>query len=523
MLPDGDFLSLQEGKKSKWLVEQNGTAKMKVAFDRAGAGDGKLHGTAIDITAVDGEDWHLGLSIPGLNIVKGEHYTLQFLARSDQPMVIAASVSMMHEPWQALGGSSTITTGSKPQIFSIPFDATESDDNARVLFSLGRQVGKLYMSSVTLKPGGRIGLLPEENAINLSVQTPATLGSPTNARRDDWYSFLQQTEENYYTGMMKYLKTDLGVKCPITGTIGFGPMGTLTQSKMDFVDAHAYWEHPSFPHKPWDPNDWTIQNQAMVDHPTQATLWGLGATRVAGKPFTVTEYQHPAPNDWEAECIPFIATYAGLQDWDGIFLFAYSHNFDYDKNKISGFFDIEGNPAKMPLMPLGARLFSSIRNVAPDANAIEITGEQLAQSVPRYSLDEAGFLRDVVGNDLKDRLNTPTAIRFPDSKDRRAPADPNRAGVDLHRSGHRAVYFRRCQCGGLHRVSPKVSCQSMLSQSNVRIESMSSPFATLIVVPATPGQHITEADRLLVTAVARVQNTGMQWDATPPVGRHTLG
>jgi len=95
--------------------------------------------------------------------------------------------------------------------------------------------------------------------------------------------------------MMNYLKTDIGVKCPITGTIGFGPMGTLSQSKMDFVDAHAYWEHPSFPHKAWDNKDWKIENQPMVDHPAHTTLWSLGATRVADKPFTVTEYQHPAP------------------------------------------------------------------------------------------------------------------------------------------------------------------------------------------------------------------------------------
>jgi len=517
MLSDGDFLSMQEGKKPLWLVEQKGTARMKVAFDRAGGGDGKLHGVVLDITAVDGADWHLQIDMPGLQISKGEHYTLQFLARSEQPMVVGASVAMAHEPWESMGGSATITTSSKPQMFSVPFDATLSDDNARVLFSLGRQTGKLYLSSVTLRPGGRTGLLPEENAINLSVQTPVTLGSPTPARRDDWYAFLQQTEENYFVGMMNYLKKDLGVKCPITGTIGFGPMGTLTQSKMDFVDAHAYWEHPTFPHREWDPADWTMQNLAMVDHPSQATLWALGATRVAGKPFTVTEYQHPAPNDWAAECIPFIATYAALQDWDGVFLFAYSHNYEYDKNRITSFFDIEGNPTKMPLMPIGARLLDSIRPIAPDANAIDVTGDQLAQSIPRYAVDQAGFLRDVVGTDMKDRLNTPTAIRFQDSRDKRAAADPNRATWTSSGAGTGRFIFGD-PTAAVFIGFAKGDMPVELAQSNVRIESMSSPFATIVVVPAVPGQHLADSNRLLITAVARAQNTGMQWDA----GRHTI-
>ncbi len=53
----------------------------------------------------------------------------------------------------------------------------------------------------------------------------------------------------------------------------------------------------------------------------------------------------------------------------------------------------------------------------------------------------------------------------------------------------------------------------------MRIESLDTPFATLIVTPATPGQKMSSADRLLMTAVARCQNTGMGWTAD----RHSVG
>jgi hypothetical protein len=513
---DGDFASFDAGKKPGWILEQYHNAKMKVSFDKTGAGNGKAKGVVIDVTALGGADGDLQLSREGLHIQKGEHYTLQFDARSDQPMPIGAAVGECHEPWRSDGLSATVMITPRPQTFSLPFDGSQVDYNGRILFVVGRQIGHLYLSNVSLLPGGRMGLTDDENAINISVQTPMTFKNPTPQRRDDWYNFLQQTEEKYYTGMMKYLKTDIGVKCPITGTIGFGPMGTLTQSKMDFVDAHAYWEHPSFPHKQWDPADWTTPNQAMVDHPDIATLWSLGATRVAGKPFTVTEYQHPAPNDWQAECIPFIATYAALQDWDGVFLFAYSHNFDYDKNKISGFFDIEGNPTKMPLMPMGARLFSAINAFKPQASALEVTPDQVVKSVPEFSGNQGAFLRDVVGVDLKDKLNTPAAIRF--STPSEMATDPNRAVWTATGAGT-GRFIVGDPSAAVFVGFANGAMPIDLSQSQVRIESLSTPFATIIVVPASPTQHIGDADRLLISAVARAQNTGMQWDKA----RHTVG
>ncbi len=520
LISDGDFLSFADakadGKNPAWLVERGGTAKMKISFDSAGAGDGKAHGIVADVTEVDSVPWHLQISFVNLHLESGQHYTLRFNARSDQPMTFTAAVSQAHTPWQSDGLGSPISTTGKLQTYVLPFDASQSDDNARVLFQFGGQTGRLYLSSVSLQPGGRMGLQDSENAINLSVATPASFGSPTIARRNDWYLFLQQTEENYYVGMMNFLKTNIGVKCPITGTIGFGPMGTVSQSKMDFVDAHAYWEHPSFPHKPWDAADWTIGNQPMVDAPSQATLWSLGATRVAGKPFTVTEYQHPAPSDWQAECIPFIATYAGLQDWDGVFLFAYSHSFEYDKNKISSFFDIEGNPTKMSWMPAGARLFSSIHAASTEPDALDITADQLLQGVPKYSGNQGAFVRDIVGTDLKDRLNSPTAVRFTRSK--AAASDPNRATWTSTGAGTGRFIFGD-PCAAVFIGFSKDDLPIDLSQSNVRIESMSTPFATIAVTPATPGQHIADTDRLLITAIARAQNADMKWDAT----RHTIG
>ena len=81
----------------------------------------------------------------------------------------------------------------------------------------------------------------------------------------------------------------------------------------------------SFPHRDWDVNDYHIVNTPMVRDPQGGTLFGLAAYRMAGKPLTVTEYDHPAPSEWAAEMVPMIFTTAAAQDLDGVFLFAYDH------------------------------------------------------------------------------------------------------------------------------------------------------------------------------------------------------
>jgi hypothetical protein len=149
---------------------------------------------------------------------------------------------------------------------------------------------------------------------------------------------------------------------------------------MDFVDAHAYWDHPTFPGTPWSPTDWNITNQSMIKDANAGTLARLAMHRVNGKPFTVTEYNHVAPNEYQAETVPMLAAYAAWQDWNGIFLYGYSGDRNLlTQNGIKGYFDVDTNPAKMAFLPAAANLF--LRNDL----AVATTGE-MALTVPRSQL-----------------------------------------------------------------------------------------------------------------------------------------
>ncbi|MGD8238504.1 MAG: hypothetical protein PVH68_08140, partial [Armatimonadota bacterium] len=121
-------------------------------------------------------------------------------------------------------------------------------------------------------------------------------------------------------------------------------------------DAHAYWHHPWVPGRAWDSNDWWVTNESMVSA-KGGTLPSLAARRVAGYPYTISEYNHPAPNTYSSEAYLLLAAYGALQDWDGIFSFAYCHNDQWDVQRIASYFDIKSHPTKLVTLPAAAALF----------------------------------------------------------------------------------------------------------------------------------------------------------------------
>jgi hypothetical protein len=241
--------------------------------------------------------------------------------------------------------------------------ATANDGNARVSFAFSGDATTFTLARVELKPGGQVALVEGES---LSAGTVGLIAeNESRPRTLDRMIFLAETEKAYFDDMRSYIRNDLGCGALVTGTIVFGPLGLYAQSGMDFIDSHAYWQHPSFPGQPWDMGNWLVEQKPMTDYPSEATLFRLAAERLLGKPFTVSEYNHPAPLDSQAECVPMIASFAAAQDWDGIWLFAYSHATNaWSREVMSGFFDIDTNPAKWGFMRAGTAIFRQ-RHVAP--------------------------------------------------------------------------------------------------------------------------------------------------------------
>jgi hypothetical protein len=95
----------------------------------------------------------------------------------------------------------------------------------------------------------------------------------------------------------------------------------------------------------------------MVNDPLHSTVVKLTRSAFAGKPFTVSEVNHPNPNEYGCEMIPLLAAYGAFQDWDGIFLYTFEPKISSWQEFVTDPFDITLDPVKMIQMQAGALLF----------------------------------------------------------------------------------------------------------------------------------------------------------------------
>lgn len=348
ILKNTDYSKGAEG----WNVEQHQGAKVESSLD-----NGIL---TMKVLQTGTESWHIQFNQPQLTIKGMGVYTVSFRAAADKSRKVGLYLMQAHDPWKRLGFSAQIELDTEWRQFTFTIVASESDENARFGFGDLNQPGATFrFSGLSFKPGGRTGITAEETLENMNIRVPcqADMCPLTFEGRLDWIRFLWETERHHWQSMQSYLKGELNVKALVTGTIVATSTPNL-MADMDIVDTHAYWQHPHFPGKPWDRNNWTVQNQSMVDHPEQATVTRLALQRVEGKPHMVSEYNHPAPNTHSSEGPLFLSIYAGLQDWDALFMYTYSHSEERTKaDKIPDFFDIGQHPAIMVNMPVASLMF----------------------------------------------------------------------------------------------------------------------------------------------------------------------
>ncbi len=347
-----------------WVFERHGSAQ---ASFTVGIFDG-VRALRVVVARGDGIGWHVQFNYPGLRVREGEVYLVRFRARAEGEATVTVSLKQAHEPWRSLSQVVTVKLSREWRTYEVVLGVSASDDNARLdISNLGAVETTYYFADFSMRPYQGSGLREGESLERgtVGIFSPSDFyGRPLAARRD-WAEFLWELERDYFLDMYRYLKEELGVKALVIGTIA-GCSTPVIMSQLDVVDTHAYWHHPAFPGTPWDPRNWYVVNEPMVNHPLDSNIQWLASRRVLGKPFTVTEYNHPAPNMYDAEAFVTLAAYAALQDWDGIFAFAYDNVGD--ARRITGFFDISQSPQKMASLLLAHAIF--VRGDVAPASAL---------------------------------------------------------------------------------------------------------------------------------------------------------
>ena len=352
MLQNGDFSNGLTG----WELQVNESAGAVAVPVIEGPDGGSC--VRVTVTRPSETGWYVQLHQAGLDFTAGAPYTLSFSARAEPTRRVGINSFATREPYHALGFSTNVDIGPEWRQYSFPFRANEAYEGGRVGFSdLAKTKGTLWIADVSLRPGGVRGFQDTGTLEGGGVTRPrrTEMSGCSLPLQRDYVRFLLDVETEYWTGMADYVRSELGAKSPITGTqMGYTPI--QTHLAMDYYDAHAYWRHPSFPGRPWDSQNWWVTNDSMVSA-KGGTLPSLAARRVAAHPYTISEYNHPAPNTYSSEAYLLLAAYGALQDWDGIFSFAYSHGGQWEIRRIPSFFDIKAHPTKLVTLPAAAALF----------------------------------------------------------------------------------------------------------------------------------------------------------------------
>ena len=511
MLRNGDFRRRDDAGNlpQHWNLERHADCRASVSQT--------ADAIRVEIDQADETAWHLQLTQSGLALSEGRYYMVSFDAWSDGAREIGCSVGQAHDPWANMGLSRTLSLSTERKRFRLGFVARANETNARVSFALSGDPASVYLANIEVRPGGQVALAQGESLSDGSIRLFQE--NESHQRILDRMMFLAETEKTYFDEMRHFIKSELGCSALVTGTIVFGPLGLWAQSDMDFIDSHAYWQHPRFPGRPWDQGNWLIDQKPMTDYPNEATLFRIAAERLAGKPFTVSEYNHPAPLDSQAECVPMIASFAAAQDWDGIWFYTYSHSGDsWNRQTLSSFFDIDTNPAKWGFMRAGAAIFRDAAIMPLQRTRFVRIGDpsnelaSLAGLHIQHDRNMLGILAKATGITYTDMLK---AVYLPWYASKAVAGEAGGSGqttlawpLDAAGKGlyHAAGPNAQVYTGHAGRIGT-------VTRGDVRITA--PEFVALTVTPLADGE------RILVTACGRCENTGMQFsDDRRTVGRN---
>lgn len=492
---------------SRWTSENQSNADVTVT-----PGEGTRTDAARPITVqienIKGPDWHIQSHLPGLTLRDGDTYTLTFEGRADRDRSMGVTVNLDKPDWRNVGlaASTNLTPSWRPYSFVLRATNTEPA-HVRVAFVMGGTPGQVQIRNVRLRPGSEVeGVGPGES---LSEGTIALPNAGNTAQGRDFADFLTETETRFSNRMRRYVKNTLGFRNAnvIDTQISWGGLTGLERERaMEYADNHAYWQHPAFLGSAWDPARWRVERRAMVNEMDRlgGELGNLALTRILGKPYAISEYNHPAPNDFQVENMLLFAAVAAYQDWDAIYTFDYGLTGTGKPNdRIQGFFGHATNPSKFAYFSTAALIFRT--GQVPPARALA------AMNLPRPAWHKALHAWEAWGDQRPSILTHRVGIRDVARPPYGAQIQPGELG---------ALRVQRNPAGAVFTVNaPQVRAWTGFTPNQVALGSVTftrtpatPPFAA-VTLTALDGRPVERSGRLLLTAMGRAENVGMGWNA----------
>ncbi len=499
-----------------------------------------LPGLAWNCPAAGPVAWSLQLHQRNVPAVHGQSYVLSGWVRGDRERTVRLRLMHQQEPWgTAASASIPLTTAW------VRFQAGLQVDNPtqaalRLSFDLDNQPGSLSFAGLALRPGSIPGLNDGERVEDASVPLPRDDAS--RQRTADLYQFIADRELAGSRQLRDYLRHELRCDTLLIDTqVHYGSSAGLRRELAvgDVIDAHGYPAHPSYAD---GTRNWRAPRKSLSQ---PGELDRMGAWRVAGRPFTVTEFDLQPPNDCASESVVGLTVMASIQDWDGIFDYCWLgwSPGDWDPKRILHPFSTPGFAPQMVTLPGMATAYrlgliprhrrTTTIEIGPDHLKPQMRWDPL-QLFAEDRLTALDAWRTAIALVPTDR---PGPSRIID------PPPPLSETPAISDGGHVVMDRRDPQATSLTVAAPAVRIAlgaiagRTLALGDVTLSARGdadSPWATVTVV-ALDGKPIADSHQVLITTAGRSANRGwvmrdgavVDWGAGPAVcepmtGRITL-
>jgi hypothetical protein len=516
LLRDGQASALGS---AQWIPESSGGA----AAELTESGERSERFTRWRAMRKGTARWSLQLNQIDLALVPEKtDYVLTFEARSPDIRTVEAKLMLQQAPWTTVSGPVLIPITPDWKVHRLPLlaDSAGSAD-CRLTLSLLNELGVLDIRAVSLRAGA-MSLSDEETNLD-ALQVPLVTQALLPRQMQDYLEFLAETERAHSRELRDYLREELKARSLIIDSqASYGGLhGLVRESHVsDVVDMHAYPFHPEGNGRDAAGNFiWMVRNESLtrVNAPAYASAW-----RLAGRPFGMSEFDINPPNDHAAESYQFLALAAAFQGWGHFAEYSWL-NFqkDYNPERIQSSFATTGHAGQMATIPASALLYrlGLVRSAATRAVLRlprgSVAGEhgttpfRFAEELftREFGAEPSGW-RQGLAIELVDGSGRPTLSGAnPPEDPLRFSSDTGEIIVDRSSPGRELI---QVVAPAYRQLTGFVGgSQQTLGDLSLEVASGTRNGYAHISVVSLDGRPIADSRRLLLTALARVENAGM--------------
>ncbi|MCK9478449.1 MAG: DUF4886 domain-containing protein [Firmicutes bacterium] len=342
------------------------------------------------------------------------------------------------------------------------------------------------------------------------------------ARINETREFFRDLMKAYHSEMKRWLKDDLGVKALVTGSnygVNDNNTAELTvyaESGMDAHDQHMYYGSLSgefwlnsgvtFPRSSLDP---------MIKDPVRSLVTQAGIRKIYGMPYFITEWGSYLPNEYISDVNYNMAAYSALNGWNPLQFNLLNRAVFPNENVLVGALIALNNPGFLATATASAYMFNHVAETEDEYTIAALASDAVSRGYVRNYPEKAAFAG-------KTSIAFDTVV--PSEEFSRVTADNSSfdgvtdGSVINSLTGELSMDTEN---GLLTVDTAKTKAAAgfidgnTISLCGANIHS-SNNYAT-IAVTSIDGENLGDSGNILISAMARYRNTGMEINETGTV------